>query len=74
MTTNEILKEMLKDPVFRDKYNIPQEELASASFDTKSSYRVIEVIKEFIQLKKNSSSIDNNIYKNIKSIHFGIKE
>lgn len=74
MTANEILQEVLKDPMFRVKYNIPDEELKSTSFDTISNYKIIEVVKEFILLKVNSGSMDNNIYKNIKSIHFGIKD
>lgn len=74
MTANEILKEVLKDPILRTKYNIYEEEIDSVSFDTKSNHQIIEVIKEFIQQKKNNSSGDNQVYRNIKSIHFGIKE
>ena len=44
MTANDLLKEVLKDPMLKEKYNLSDEELASVSFDTTSEHRVIEVI------------------------------
>lgn len=73
MTSIELLREALKDPILRSKYGISEEEIQSVSFDTKSDHRIIEIIKTVIKLKEVNNS-DNNIYKHIKSIHMGIKE
>lgn len=73
MTTIDLLKEVLKDPMFRDKYNIPEEELANVSFDKMSKYRIIEVVKSIISLKGENHT-DAQVYKQIKAINFGIKE
>ena len=73
MTSIELLREALKDPILRSKYGIREEEIQSVSFDTKSDHRIIEIIKTVIKLKEVNNS-DNNIYKHIKSIHMGIKE
>ena len=48
MTTQELLKEVLKDSLFQDKYHIPQSELQEVSFDTTSPYPIVETIKTII--------------------------
>lgn len=73
MTTTELLKEVLKDKIFQEKYGIPQEELESISFDADSCYPVVEAIKTIIKLK-DSSTPDVNVYKNIKQNIFNISE
>jgi hypothetical protein len=73
MTSIELLREALKDPILRSKYGISEEEIQSISFDTKSDHLIIEIIKTVIKLKEVNNS-DNNVYKQIKSIHMGIKE
>lgn len=73
MTTTELLKEVLKDKIFQEKYGIPQEELESISFDADSVYPVVEAIKTIIKLK-DSSTPDVNVYKNIKQNIFNISE
>lgn len=73
MTTTELLKEVLKDKIFQEKYGIPQEELESISFDADSDYPVVEAIKTIIKLK-DSSTPDVNVYKNIKQNIFNISE
>ena len=73
MTTTELLKEVLKDNIFQEKYGIPQEELESISFDADSGYPVVEAIKTIIKLK-DSSTPDVNVYKNIKQNIFNISE
>lgn len=55
MTTQELLKEVLKDSLFQDKYHIPQSELQEVSFDTTSPYPIVETIKTIIQLKGNGT-------------------
>jgi len=67
MTQLELLKEVLKDPMLRQKYNIPESELNRISFDIQSSYPIIEVLKTIIQQKSESVS-DANVYKNIKNL------
>lgn len=73
MTTTELLKEVLKDKIFQEKYGIPQEVLESISFDADSGYPVVEAIKTIIKLK-DSSTPDVNVYKNIKQNIFNISE
>lgn len=65
MTAQELLREALKDPILRDKYHIPEDEINKISFDTTSQYPIIETIKTIIQLKTNGTA-DVNTYKNIK--------
>lgn len=67
MTQLELLKEVLKDPMLRQKYNIQESELNRISFDVQSSYPIIEVLKTIIQQKSESVS-DANVYKNIKNL------
>ena len=73
MTTIDLLNEVLKDPMFRDKYNISDEDLVNVSFDTTSNHRIIEVVKTIISLKSENHT-DAQVYKQIKAINFGIKE
>lgn len=73
MTTIDLLNEVLKDPMFRDKYNISDEDLVNVSFDTTSNHRIIEVVKSIISLKSENHA-DAQVYKQIKAINFGIKE
>lgn len=67
MTQLELLKEVLRDPMLKQKYNIPESELNRVSFDEVSSYPIIEVLKTIIQQKSESVS-DTNVYKNIKNL------
>lgn len=73
MTANDLLREVLKDPMLRDKYNISEVELSNVSFDTTSRHPIIEVLKNIISLKGENHT-DAQVYKQIKSINFGIKE
>ncbi len=73
MTTLELLRETLNDPLLKSKYGITDEEIASCSFDSTSNHEIIEVIKTVIKMKDAEAS-DNNIYKIIKSTNLKIKE
>ncbi len=73
MTINEILQEALKDPILKEKYQIPDEELATASFEITSKHRIIEVLKSIIKLKAENVN-DTQVYRSIKSINFEIKD
>lgn len=73
MTTTELLKEVLKDDIFQEKYGISKGELESVSFDSDSGYPVIEAIKTIIKLK-DSSTPDANVYRNVKQTIFNISD
>ena len=73
MTATDLLKEVLKDPMLKDKYNLSDEDILSASFDRTSNHQIIEVLKTIVLLKTQNQS-DVNVYKQIKSINFGIKD
>ena len=67
MTQIELLREILKDPMLKQKYRIPESELESISFDAPSQYPIVEVLKTIIQQKAENVS-DSNVYKNIKNL------
>ena len=73
MTATDLLKEILKDSVFQEKYSIPKESLKDVSFDEDSGYPIVETIKMIIQLKDSSVS-DSLVYKNIKQNIFNIAD
>jgi hypothetical protein len=67
MTQIELLREILKDPILKQKYRIPESELENISFDVTSQYPIVEVLKTIIQQKAENVS-DSNVYKNIKNL------
>ena len=67
MTATDLLKEVLKDPMLKDKYNLSDEDILSASFDRTSNHQIIEVLKTIVLLKTQNQS-DVNVYKQIKAI------
>lgn len=73
MTATDLLKEVLKDPMLKDKYNFSDEDILSVSFDRTSNHQIIEVLKTIVLLKTQNQS-DVNVYKQIKAINFGIKD
>ena len=73
MTATDLLKEVLKDPMLKDKYNLSDEDILSVSFDRTSNHQIIEVLKTIVLLKTQNQSYVN-VYKQIKAINFGIKD
>lgn len=73
MTTLELLKETLNDPLLKSKYGLTDKEIAMCSFDSTSDHEIIEVIKTVIKMKDAEAS-DSNIYKTIKNTNLKIKE
>ena len=67
MTQIELLREILKDPMLKQKYRIPESELENISFDVTSQYPIVEVLKTIIQQKAENVS-DSNVYNNIKNL------
>ena len=57
MTTQELLKEVLKDSLFQDKYHIPQSELQEVSFDTTSPYPIVEMVLLMLMCLKTLNKI-----------------
>ena len=52
MTATDLLKEVLKDPMLKDKYNLSDEDILSASFDRTSNHQIIEVLKTIPGIQK----------------------
>lgn len=73
MTTLELLRETLSDPLLKSKYGITEEEIAECSFDSTSKHEIIEVIKTVIKMKDAEVS-DSNIYRTIKNTNLKINE
>ena len=73
MTTQDLLREVLKDNIFQDKYGISTDELNAVSFDSTSPHQIIETLKTIIQLK-DSGTLDINVYKSIKQNIFNISD
>ena len=73
MTTRELLKEVLKDPVFQEKYGISKEALGSISLDSDSGYPIVEAVKTIIKLKDGGVA-DTNVYRNVKQNIFNIAD
>ena len=72
MTASELLKEALKDPLLKEKYDIPESELKNVSFTTHSNYPIIETIKTIV-LKKSQNFSDPQVYRDIK-LMFNIQD
>jgi len=65
MTAEEIFKEVLKSPEFQDIFEIPKDDLEQETFNTKSNYPVIEIIKAIIGGQENHRD-KNAIFQNIQ--------
>jgi len=65
MTTEEIFKEVLESPEFQDIFGISKSDLEQASFDVKSSYPVIEIVKAII-IGYDNHRDKNTIFQNIQ--------
>lgn len=73
MKATEILNEILKDPIFKEKYGMSELDIENVSFDTTSSFKIIEIIKTVIQYE--IDNIGNNVtYNQIKARIIGIRD
>jgi hypothetical protein len=66
MTANEIFKELLKDPIFSEKYNFSEKQLEKMGIHEPSK-PIVELLKLIIQGKENNIP-DSSIYIQIKKI------
>lgn len=64
MTANEIFKELLKDPIFSEKYNFSEKQLEKMEMHEPSK-PIVELLKLIIQGKENNIP-DSSIYNQIK--------
>jgi hypothetical protein len=67
MSPNEILKEILEDPIFQDKYSIDKEKLQNFELHKQSGFEIIEIIKTIILANSNNTS-EINTYRQIKTL------
>lgn len=65
MTAEEIFKEVLKLPEFQDIFGIPKGDLEQETFNTKSNYPVIEIVKAIIIGQENHRD-KNAVFQNIQ--------
>lgn len=65
MTAEEIFKEVLLSPEFQNVFEIPKSDLEQESFNTKSNYPVIEIVKTIISGQENHRD-KNAIFQNIQ--------
>ena len=66
MTANEIFTEVLKDPIFCEKYNFTKEKLEKLGMH-ETSKPIIELVKIIIQGHENNIP-DSSIYNQIKKL------
>lgn len=67
MSPNEILIEILEDPIFKEKYGISDEKLNEIELFKPCGIEVIEIIKTIILANSNNIS-ELNTYKQIKTL------
>ncbi len=65
MTAEEIFKEVLKSPEFREIFEIPKDCVEQESYSTKSNYPVIEIVKAVISGQENHRD-KNAIFQSIQ--------
>lgn len=65
MTAEEIFKEVLKSPEFQDIFGISEGDLEQETFNTKSNYPVIEIVKSIISGQENHRD-KNAVFQNIQ--------
>lgn len=67
MTSQDLLREVLKDPILRDKYDLPESLLKSISLDTEADSPIIDTLRTIISLK--GQNVGNSaVYRQVKSI------
>jgi hypothetical protein len=67
MSPNEILKEILEDPIFIDKYGLNHKSLDSIELHKPSGIEIVEIIKAILSANSNNTS-EINIYRQIKTL------
>lgn len=65
MTAEEIFKEVLKSPEFQDIFGITEDDIEHETFNAKSIYPVIEIVKAIISGQENHRD-KNAVFQNIQ--------
>ena len=66
MSPNDILKEVLEDPILAEKYDIPIKKLKSTELHSVSNIPVIEIIRTILTANSNNTA-EINIFRQIKT-------
>lgn len=67
MTSQDLLREVLKDPILRDKYGLPESLLKSVSLDTEADSPILDTLRTIIRLK--GQDVGNSaVYRQVKSL------
>jgi ribosomal protein RSM22 (predicted rRNA methylase) len=67
MTPNEIFREILEDPILKDKYGLSDEKLAGVELYRESGIEIIEIIRTILLANSNNTS-DTNTFRQIKNL------
>lgn len=67
MTPGDILKEVLEDPIFREKYGISEERLKAIEMHVPTNIQIVEIIKTIISANSNNTS-EINTFRQIKTL------
>ena len=67
MTSQDLLREVLKDPILRDKYGLPESLLKSVSLDTEADSPILDTLRTIIRIK--GQDVGNSaVYRQVKSL------
>lgn len=67
MTSQDLLREVLKDPLLKEKYDLPDSFLKSVSLDTSADSPILDTLRTIIRLK--GQEVGNNaVYRQVKSL------
>lgn len=67
MTSQDLLREVLKDPLLKEKYDFPDSFLKSVSLDTDTDSPILDTLRMIIRLK--GQEVGNSaVYRQVKSL------
>jgi hypothetical protein len=67
MTSQDLLREVLKDPLLKEKYDFSDAFLQSVSLDTKTDSPILDTLRTIIRLKGQEVS-NSAVYRQVKSL------
>lgn len=67
MTSQDLLREVLKDPLLKEKYDFPDSLLQSVSLDADTDSPILDTLRTIIRLK--GQEVGNSaVYRQVKSL------
>ena len=67
MTSQDLLREVLKDPLLKEKYNFPNSFLQSVCLETDTDSPMLDTLRTIIRLK--GQEVGNSaVYRQVKSL------